>query len=271
MEARNRSLAIRAFDFAKWRMINAWEYTRNASLYDRREPNHVWEAHVLKRMFQSLPIDCVFDVGANRGGYANMLRRDVGYHGLIISFEPIPELAHQMRRDARRDPNWIIEEVALSATDGTDTFHIMANHEFSSLSAPSNTETKDFAAVNRVMRSIPVKTERLDTALERIRQKHKFKTPFLKLDTQGNDANIVSAAVELARQFVALQSELSFLPIYANSHSFEAALEIYKKAGFALSAMIPNNAGHFPRLVECDCLMVQQSVVTDADRAVRVQ
>lgn len=247
----------RVANFAKWRIKEAYEGACNVALYDRREPHKVWEVYTLKRLFQQFPIDCVFDVGANRGGYAKMLRREVGYRGRIVSFEPIPELAQRIRRQARRDPLWTVEEVALSDKDGTAEFHVMVNQEFSSLLDPSAEHTSLFVSTNSISQSIPVKTERLDSAYLRLHKLYNFKNPFLKMDTQGNDTRIVMAGLATAKNFVALQSELSFIPIYDEAEDFNYALNLYKQAGFKLSAWIQNNAGHFPNLIECDCLMVR--------------
>ena len=46
----------------------------------------MWEVLRLRQVFGVFSIDCVFDVGANMGQYALMLRKKVGYRGLIISF-----------------------------------------------------------------------------------------------------------------------------------------------------------------------------------------
>lgn len=258
LATKSRPITIgRLVNYAKWRISEAYGRVRYAAVYDRREPNKVWEVYTLVGLFEQFPIDCVFDVGGNRGQYARMLRHDVGYRGLIISFEPVPELAEHMRRQARRDPMWVVEEVALSDRDGTASYNVMANDEFSSLLNPSEAHTREFVSMNRVLQSITVQTERLDTAYSRVQSMHRFTYPFLKMDTQGNDTRIIAAAPGATRNFVALQSELSFVPIYGASVDFNAALKLYGDAGFKLSALIQNNAGHFPDLIECDCLMVR--------------
>ncbi|HXW74131.1 MAG TPA: hypothetical protein VEK10_04895, partial [Steroidobacteraceae bacterium] len=125
-------------------------------------------------------IDCVFDVGANAGQYARMLRQRVGYRGQIVSYEPIPERAATLRAAAAHD---------------------------------------------------------------------------LKLDTQGHDLSVATGAGERLRDFVGLQSELAIQRLYDGAPSFEEALEFYRSRGFELSALVPNNLGHFPRLLEIDCIM----------------
>ena len=247
----------RIANWVRWRLSDMLRRITNLKVHDAREPNRVWEVYTLRKLFANASIDCVFDVGANAGQYATMLRRDVGFRGLIVSFEPTPTLARRLRRLARRDPLWIVEEVALSDTDGTATFNVMVDDQFSSLHAPSAQHVQGFETLNSVSDSLTVKTERLDTAYARLFGSHNFQRPFLKMDTQGHDTTIARASPAAVGKFIGLQSELSFLPLYAGSERFDVALDLYERYGLVLSALMPNNAGHFPDLVECDCVMVR--------------
>src|SRR6185503_14223092 len=67
-------------------------------LVDKRRLNLLPEQTHLRRLLAHLDVDCVFDVGANTGQYAEMLRRRAGFRGRIVSFEPIPEAASEVRR-----------------------------------------------------------------------------------------------------------------------------------------------------------------------------
>jgi hypothetical protein len=80
------------------------------------------------------------------------------------------------------------------------------------------------------------------------------------MDTQGFDVKIVKASPNVMRSFVGLQSELAINKLYADSVDFRDALTEYERCGFILSAFVPNNAGHFPRLVETDCLMIREDL-----------
>jgi FkbM family methyltransferase len=210
-------------------------------------------------------VDCIFDVGANYGQYAQMLRRAAGYKGWIVSFEPIPAAAAALRARAASDPKWIIEEVALGSRDGIEAFNIMKSSQFSSLSMPRHDELGMFRELNSVVDSVSVRTETLETAFARVRQRLHFRRPFLKLDTQGYDTAIVSHAGTALVEFVGLQSELAVKKLYVDSLDFRDALTLYEARGFTLSALVPNNAGHFPRLVEIDCIMLRTSLLTTDD------
>ncbi|NNK63551.1 MAG: FkbM family methyltransferase [Gemmatimonadetes bacterium] len=225
--------------------------------------HQVWEVEHLKKVFETFDVDCVFDVGANYGQYAEMLRKKVGYRGLIVSFEPIPDAVDHLRKLAARDPRWRVEQVALSNTSGEQAFNIMAESQFSSLSSPRHDETVLFRDKNTIRNSIPVKTETLSRAYARLRAELGFIRPFLKLDTQGYDVEIVRSGAEVLPDFIGLQSELAVRKLYEHSVDFVEALAEYRSHGFTLTAFVPNNGGHFPQLIETDCIMLRSDLVLE--------
>jgi len=233
----------------------------NLRIVDQRKLYLLWEENHLQRVFAHCDVDCVFDIGANYGQYASMLRHKLGFKGFIISFGPLPDAAAALRKKSARDPNWIIEELAVSRSDGKRSFNIMSDSQFSSLSTPRHDEVDLFRYKNSVKKAVLVKTETLATAYHRLEQRFHFKAPFLKMDTQGFDVEIVSHARSIVRNFVGLQSELAIKKLYQDAVDFRQAISIYEKCGFEMSAFIPNNFGHFPRLVETDCIMVRSDLM----------
>lgn len=215
------------------------------------------EEHHLRRFFSHFRVDCVFDVGANRGQYRDIIRRHVGYNGIIISFEPIPELVSYLlqKRSELNDHNWYIEGCALDENEGMADFKIMANDVFSSLKQPTVAEINIFSVMNSVEQVVKVNKETLAMKYAFYKTLLGFERPFLKMDTQGNDISVFKGAGPARRDFVGLQSELSLRRIYENSPIYYEAIEFYRTSGFQISALVPNNAGHFPNLVEIDCIM----------------
>ncbi len=244
----------------------AFQKLLSLRLVDARRLHLLPEQTQLQRLLAHFDVDCVFDVGANTGQYATMLRRKTGFKGRIISFEPIPEAAEEIRRKARHDQLWTVEELALADTSESRLFHVMAGSEFSSLSAPRNDEVGRFAEMNRPVRSIMVQAETLASAFPRLQAKFGFKRPFLKMDTQGFDLAVLRGAGGVLSNFVGFQSELSIRRIYEEAADFREAITFYQSLGFDLSAFVPNNAGHFPALIEIDCIMVRRDLMDDALR-----
>jgi FkbM family methyltransferase len=219
-----------------------------------------WEH--LRRFFAHFAIDCVFDIGANAGQYATMLRTRVGYRGPIISYEPIPELATKIRAAAALDRGWFVEELALDAVEGQATFNVFASDVFSSLHAASAVAEQQFPKHLRLERRIEVRTGTLANELARYQARLGFKRPFLKMDTQGHDVSVAVGAGDRLRDFVGLQSELAIGRLYMDAPDYAEALEFYRGRGFELSALVPNNLGHFPRLLEIDCIMFRAPPLT---------
>jgi FkbM family methyltransferase len=216
---------------------------------------YVFEWQHLRKFFAHFQIDCVFDVGANAGQYASMLRTRAGYRGQIISYEPIPELAAEMRRAATHDPAWAVEELALDRNAGQVSFNVFASDRLSSLHAPSHLAQQRLAADMALVRQIKVRADTLANELGRQQTKLGFKRPYLKMDTQGHDLQVAMGAGKQLREFIGLQSELAIERLYAETPGYEEALAYYRDQGFVLSALVPNNLGHFPRLLEIDCIM----------------
>lgn len=59
-----------------------------------------------KLIFDQQKINLLFDVGANRGQYASVMR-DIGYRGRIVSFEPIQSVFTELEQKAKSDEQWI--------------------------------------------------------------------------------------------------------------------------------------------------------------------
>lgn len=250
----------RSWKLAGARMI---ERATNTYVVSKHESWQIHEREHLIRLFAWAKVDCVFDVGANVGQYATMLRKDVGFKGAIVSFEPVPENAALLRDVARKDKLWFIEEVALSDSTGQRPFNVAKDTQASSLNSSGLGVTAMVGAHFAVARQCQVRTELLSVAYSEYARKLQFKRPFLKMDTQGHDLKVVTGAGSTLNNFIGLQSELSIIPLYEETPDFKTALGILENTGFALSAIVPNNAGHFPYLFELDCIMINKRLLAD--------
>jgi|TARA_B110000879_G_scaffold191830_1_gene257339 FkbM family methyltransferase len=236
-------------------------YAPHLSIIETANLYAIWEEQQLKKLLSHFNVDCVFDIGANCGQYATMLREKADYTGTILSFEPIPNAAQEIRKLSKNDPDWHVFEQAVSCTDGELTFNIMEKSQFSSLSTPRHDETKLFTDMNKVKETVTVKSECLENIYNRLSKYLKFKRPFLKMDTQGFDLDVLKSGQSILQNYIGLQSELSIKKIYEESVDFRDAISTYEKYGFSLSAFVPNNAGHFPELIEIDCIMIRNELI----------
>lgn len=234
---------------------------RNLRIVDRRKGFHLIEVSTLSQLLSTFSVDCVFDVGANEGQYATMIRKDVGYKGDLVSFEPLPRERDIILRRASNDAHWHVEDVAISEQDGTADFNVAYGSEFSSLSTPLKSMQEEFSGSAKSRDVIQVKTENLATTVARLKSKLGFRKPFLKLDTQGFDHRIITSAGDILNSFVGIQTELAVAPLYEHSTPYLEALRQYADLGFRPCAFFPNNYGHFPHLYEIDCVLLREDLL----------
>ncbi|MGK2909382.1 MAG: FkbM family methyltransferase [Sphingobium sp.] len=217
----------------------------------------------LRRFVAAFDIDCIIDVGANAGQHAKMLRRDVGFKGTILSFEPNPQVFLALERNAAGDPRWHVFNVALSNAEGTAQFNVMAADQFSSLETPAEKMDPIFHERNRVDLIVDVQCRRLDSLYPELQAQHGFGSTLLKMDTQGHDALVCEGAGTALESMVGIQTELAVRPLYQGGAGYRAMIDLMDAHGFVPSAFFANNKGHFPRLVEMDGLFVSRRVLDD--------
>ncbi len=219
------------------------------------------EVQALRRFLSHFAVDCMFDVGANRGQYAQMVRAYARYSGTILSFEPNPVVFTELQRNARGDSRWHVFNLALSDFDGQASFNIMAADQFSSLKTPSDAQDDIFASRNVVAHTVQMECRRLSSLLPALVAEHGFSRPFLKMDTQGHDLSVCEGADDLLGQFLGVQTELGVRPIYEDGTSYRTMIDWLEARGFVPNAFFANNKGHFPRLVEMDGIFVNRTLV----------
>jgi FkbM family methyltransferase len=212
----------------------------------------------LRRLLDYLKVDCVFDVGANEGQYATFLRKEVGYAGRIISFEPNPAALHVLKARSAEDPLWNVEGFALGAKEGRAQFNAYSE---SSLASFRSVRLTRHVPPSMSTATIEVSVKALKDYLPEARRKWKFHRPFLKMDTQGFDLEVAKGAEERLGEFLGIQSEIAFQTIYDDAPNYVSALGFYDAAGFRISRIIPIHEIYFPELVEMDVIMIRNDLI----------
>jgi FkbM family methyltransferase len=181
-------------------------------------------------------VDLVLDVGANEGQHALALRR-AGYRGHIVSFEPLSAAWAACAKHASRDPLWAMApRAALGEREGTVDIHVSRNSVSSSLLPMCDTHrnaapTSDYVGVERV------ELHRLDgLAAQAVVRAAR---PFLKVDTQGYERQVLAGATGLLPRLVGVQLEMSLTPLYEGSATLPELLALMQEWGFQLHALLP--------------------------------
>lgn len=212
----------------------------------------------LARLLETYPVDCVFDVGANDGGFAEMLRNEVGYKGWIISFEPLKEVAEVLAKKAERDPKWEVMTDALGRETGEKEFHQMAGDVFSSFYLPDPDQPAKYSDSNRVLRTLPVQVQTINNLWPQIKQRLGVKMLLLKMDTQGFDAEVFAGASACLDDIPIVMSEISCIRIYKQALTFQEALDSYAASGYVPSLLNSISFDDRQAAIEMDALLVRK-------------
>lgn len=213
--------------------------------------------HLIK-LFNLLNINCVFDIGACVGGYGAFLR-NIGYKGVIISFEPIVENFKVLFKVSAKDPNWHVHCLALGNEDCTMPINVTKAGDFSSFLSPNNYCWIRFESGTVIDRVEEVNVKRLDSVFEDCITTIKDARVFLKIDTQGYDLKVLEGAKNSLNNILALQSEVSVKPIYENTIGYLEAIHIMNHMGFELTGLFPLTRDRLLQVIEFDCVMVKTS------------
>lgn len=214
-------------------------------------------AELLRDLFAAKEVDCVFDVGAFNGHFGRFLREKVGFGGTILSFEPQPGPFGVLADWSRRDSRWHAFPYALGATPGVASMNVMKKLWFSSFLAPSASTPEEMADRNTTVTTTRARIETLADQFDTLASTHGFSRPFLKMDTQGFDLEVLHGAVPRIGRFLGLQSELSIIPIYDGMPDWKSAIAEYQGAGFELAAFFPVSSDRQLRAIELDVVMVR--------------
>jgi FkbM family methyltransferase len=214
----------------------------------------------LRALLHRLNIDCVVDVGANVGQYHDFLRDKVLYDGLIVSFEPVSRHVDILRQRARHDNQWVIEGYALGAQEDILPINVMVSDQFSSFLRPDNSRVADYDGLNVAKHVETVAVHTVDAVLPQLRDRLGFQRPYLKLDTQGFDMEVLQGARASLGGMRALQTEASVIGIYKGMPGYLDTIRYLDERGFDITGLYPVSRDSSLRLVEFDCVMINRSV-----------
>ena len=190
----------------------------------------------LARIVADQGIDLVFDVGANLGQFGRELRRH-GYGGTIVSFEPLSAAHRALERNSAKDPAWLIHpRCALGEEPGTSQIHVAGNSYSSSLR-----RMKDRHAVAApASRYVGIEDIAVDT-LDRVAPQYlaRSRAPFLKIDTQGFEKQVLEGAREVLPRIKGALLELSLVELYEGQTLWLELVRWMEGQGFVLWALSP--------------------------------
>jgi FkbM family methyltransferase len=195
----------------------------------------------LVAVLERFQVSCVLDVGANAGQYGATLR-EWGYRQRIVSFEPQAAAHRRLERRAAADPGWrVAPPMALGEADGEVEIEVSAEDDMSSI-LPQSALLQRVSPSSRIVARERVRLARLDAVIGA------YLAPgdrvFLKLDTQGSEAQVLAGAQALLQHLEGIQLEMPLVRCYEGERDFRALLDDLAQAGFSPFLFIP---GYFER------------------------
>jgi FkbM family methyltransferase len=215
-------------------------------------------------LFSQLPIDLVLDVGANTGQFVQQCRA-AGYKGDIISFEPSAAAHASLLQSAVSDPQWTIaDRMALGATTGEIEINIAAN-SYSSSILPMLDSHLAAAPNSAYLQKEKVPLRRLDDLFADHLADHlaaiaPSRHIFLKLDVQGYESQVLAGAKRLFNHTLAVQLEMSLLPLYEGETLMPQMHAAMTAKGFDLWDLEPSFRDPATgRLLQVDAIFTRSS------------
>ena len=190
--------------------------------------NGVTPAVEHKIIIETMQVDGVVDVGANRGQFT-LLCRLILPEVKVIAFEPITSEAKTFRRVHGTYKNVKLLELALGDKTGVATLHLSQSPDSSSLLPIGKKQNELFSQTEEVG-TITVPVKRRDDLQEhwtgRSRQ-------LLKLDVQGFELNVLKGGVETLKSCSFVYAECSEVTLY-DGQSLRPEVETFLHAhGFS--------------------------------------
>jgi FkbM family methyltransferase len=219
-----------------------------------REIHATLASHV-QAVLERQGVDCVVDVGAYKGQFAELVR-SAGWQGRIASFEPVTDTFRLLEARAAGDPDWTVRRIGLGRASERRLINVMVATDFSSFLPPSEAGSAMWPEWTQNTAEEEVEVRRLDEVLDDVPGPRPQRV-YLKLDTQGFDLEVFAGAAGVLDRIVALQSEVSVRQIYAGMPSYLEALATYQQAGFDLTGLYPVTRDPQMRIVEYDAVMIR--------------
>jgi len=223
---------------------------------DMQKPDEAWYSlrATLRWILQRHRVNHVIDAGANMGQFGHFMRSI--YSGRMSSFEPVSSAFENLRRATNNDPGWEAYQFALGSSAGVARIHVAPRSVFSSFLQANDYCVRRFGERTVGAEEESVSVRRLDEVLEQISVHHTDERIYLKMDTQGFDMEVFKGLGERLPQVVALQSEVSLVPIYQHMPHWTECITAYEQAGFGIAGMFPVNRDD-GRVVEYDCVLTR--------------
>jgi FkbM family methyltransferase len=173
-------------------------------------------------VLKNFAINHLIDVGANSGQYAKSLR-GAGYKNYIYSFEPT-YIYDELSKNAMNDHLWQVYNYGIGDKSEKVIMQIASNgSQSSSILLPKDILQQNFGITFKQSELIEIKP------LNDFISANALENTYLKIDTQGNEMNVLRGLGSGIDKISAIEFESAIIPLY------EGESNHYQIADFLIS------------------------------------
>lgn len=188
----------------------------------------------LRLLLRDHTVDVALDVGASSGEWGQILREDVGFTGIICSFEPTRAAFSALQVRAAKYSDWKILNCALGDRDARQTINIAGNSQSSSI-LPMLPAHEAAAPDSRFVGEEDVEVRALDGLFDELVAPGE--RVYLKIDAQGYEGHVLAGARRSLPRIDIVQLEMSLAPLYEGQPTLVGLLELMFNEGYQLVAL----------------------------------
>ena len=198
----------------------------------------------------------LMDIGAHIGLFSKAANAVFSFDKTIC-FEPNKEMKGIIESNNKKN-NIIVENIALSNKEGQATFYLHQDDSMNSLVESENEILKDeFPWDNPdLLKKTTVNTITLDKYIEKNSLINE--TFFIKIDTQGNELNVLKNGINALRQTEICLIEYMFTTPYKSDFSFYELLELMSKSNFDCKGALTISKRASKKISAVDFLFVKK-------------
>ena len=206
-------------------------------------------------VLRDLACQTVVDIGANRGQFALVVRRNFP-NANIFSFEPQPKPAALYRRVFAGDDLAVLHVAAIGLNSEQRTMHVAARDDSSSLLPISPLQEKIFPGTSEVD-TVHVRVAPLDTFVD---EDDIVGPSMLKLDVQGFELEALRGCESLLCRFRWVYCECSFVQLYFGQKLAADVVDWLSSKGFRIKGVYNPEFDRDGQAIQADFLFRRNDV-----------
>lgn len=211
-------------------------------------------------LMKTMEIKCVLDVGANSGQFGGALFQ-LGFPGVVVSFEPLSDCYQDLKKNASAYPNWHCFNLALGSEEGEAVINVSANR-FSSSILPARAWSIEAHAPIAPVAQQTVEVRRLDSLWQEMWSPTAPRPLMLKIDVQGFEPQVLDGLGRHLEEIDLLLLEASLIPSYEGAKSFDVVVSDLRSKGLH-PVWIGPGWGDFQtgQIFECDIAFARNAII----------